>query len=181
MGKIKLFIAVSIDGFIAREDGSIGWLEDIENPDRSDHGYKKFYDAIGTVVIGRKTYEQIIGFGVPWPYADRKTYLITSNKDYKISTENTEIFTEIDTRLIETLRSKEEKDVWPVGGGEIITRFIKERAIDEMILSIVPRLLGRGIRLFHEDSLDTLFELVDSESFSSGIVNLTYRKKKNQI
>jgi dihydrofolate reductase len=180
MGKIKLFIAVTIDGFIAREDGSIGWLDDMENPDGSDHGYKKFYETIGTVVIGRKTYEQIIGFGLSWPYADSKSLVITRNKDYKTSTENTGIITEIDTRLIETLRLKEGKDVWLVGGGEIITQFIKERAIDEMILSIVPRMLGRGIRLFHEDSMDTLFELVDSESFATGIVNLSYRKKKNQ-
>ena len=78
--RIKLYIACSLDGFIARENGSIDWLTEYENSPETDYGYSEFYASIGTVLMGRKTYEQVLGFG-DWPYGEKKTYVFTRQNE----------------------------------------------------------------------------------------------------
>lgn len=78
--RIKLYIATSLDGFIAREDGSIDWLTEYENSPATDYGYSEFYASIGTVLMGRKTYEQVLGFG-DWPYGEKNVYVFTRQKE----------------------------------------------------------------------------------------------------
>ncbi|WP_269848941.1 dihydrofolate reductase family protein [Methanosarcina horonobensis] len=78
--RIKLYIACSLDGYIARKDGSIDWLIEYENNSETDYGYSEFYASIGTVLMGRKTYEQVLGFG-DWPYGEKKTYVFTRQKE----------------------------------------------------------------------------------------------------
>jgi len=78
MSSIKLYIATTIDGFIAREDGSLDWLEELPNPNQINYGYTDFYATVDKVAIGRKIYEEVLGFGVNWPYEDCKTYVITT-------------------------------------------------------------------------------------------------------
>jgi len=75
MTGIKLYIVTSLDGFIARENGSIDWLTEYENSPETDYGYSEFYSS-GTVLMGRKTYEQVLGFG-DWPYKEKKSYVFT--------------------------------------------------------------------------------------------------------
>lgn len=88
MKKTKLFIATSIDGYIARKDGTLDWLDAIPNPDQLDYGYYAFYETVDTILMGRKTYEEVLGFGVDWPYPDCKTYVVSSNP-VDLKTENT--------------------------------------------------------------------------------------------
>ena len=76
MPKIKLYIAATIDGFIAREDGSLDWLNNHPNPDQLDYGYADFMSRIDTVIMGRKTYEEVLGFGVEWPYGSLRDRLL---------------------------------------------------------------------------------------------------------
>ena len=80
MPRIKLYIATSLDGFIARENGSIDWLTKYENNPETDYGYSEFYASIGKVLMGRKTYEQALGFG-EWPYREKKSYVFTRQKE----------------------------------------------------------------------------------------------------
>ncbi|MEM8967236.1 MAG: dihydrofolate reductase family protein [Bacteroidota bacterium] len=177
MNSIKLYIATTIDGFIAREDGSLDWLEELPNPNQIDYGYADFYATIDKVVIGRKTYEEVLGFGVDWPYEDCTTYMGTSKEDYQPKTNNTEVIHKVDQDTINRIKSAGEKDVWVIGGGLIITEFLNLGAIDEMILCVIPTILGSGIPLFPNHPKETKFNLVKAEPFETGAVILTYKKK----
>jgi dihydrofolate reductase len=189
MPKIKLFIATTLDGFIARENGSLDWLEGSGDGDQAsteetpsdqekhDGGYGKFIADIDVLIMGRKTYEKVLDLGVEWPYSDQKTYVVTSNKDYKTKTDNTFVLNELNEKVIEEMKTISKKNIWLVGGGQLITEFINHDAVDEMTITIIPIILGKGIRLFTDDTQETKLELVDTESWGSGMVNLTYKKK----
>lgn len=176
MSKIKLYIATSLDGYIAREDGSLDWLENLPNPDNTDHGYSEFYSGIDTVIMGRKTYEEILGFDVDWPYGNSLSYVVTKDKNFEIKTEKTEIVNSIDREFIQNLKKQSKEDIWIVGGGKLIARFLELNAIDEMILCMIPVILGRGIPLFPYGSSETTFRFVKSDTYNTGIVNLFYAK-----
>lgn len=167
---------MSIDGFIARTDGSLDWLDEFENQDGEDYGYNKFIAGIDTIVMGRVTYEQILGFGIDWPYSGYRTFVLTTDANYNIMTPDTEITDRINKNIIDNLKSAGEKDIWIAGGGKLITEFLNLGAIDEMILSVVPRILGSGIRLIPGNPGDIRFELLETETFKSGIVNLNYKR-----
>ena len=177
MAEIKLFIATTIDGYIAREDGSLDWLNDLPNPDRLDYGYLDFLESIDVLIMGRKTYEEILNFGIDWPYADRTSFIVSSDEDYMIKTPNTSLVHLINEDFISALRSDSKKNVWIVGGGQLIQEFLQYDAIDEMTLSIIPVILGKGIGLFQENEKELKFELIKSESFTTGVVNIEYKKK----
>lgn len=175
MKKFKLYIATSIDGYIAREDGSLDWLENLPNPDQTDYDYKKFYDTIDVVVMGRKTYEIILGFDVDWPYGDSTTYIITSRKAYQPETENTKVLNRLDSRMLSQIRSSAKKNIWVVGGGKLITSLLNTGVVEEMVLCVIPIILGSGIPLFPDKPKETNFSLIKSNSYKSGAV-LNYYK-----
>ena len=177
MAKIRLYIAASLDGFIARENGSLDWLSNLPNPDKLDYGYGTFISEIDTVLMGRKTYDEILGFGVDWPYSDCSSYVISRSEDLKISTPNTEQLKAIDNDVLEGLKAKSKADVWLVGGGSLISTFLDLEAIDEIMLCVIPVILGSGIPLFPLNSKETALELKSTEAYSSGAVMLTYTKK----
>jgi len=111
MRKIKLFIACSLDGYIAKEDGSVNWL-----PENTDSGYDQFYSSIDTVLMGQKTYEQILTFG-KYPYKDKISYVFSRNPNQK-KDENVEFTSEVE-EFTKKLVSSSGKDIWLVGGSEI--------------------------------------------------------------
>ncbi len=176
MSKTQLYIAVTLDGYIARQDGSLDYLYALPNPNQVDHGYSAFFQEVGTVVMGRRTYEAILGFGVAWPYARCQTYVITSDRNYELPTEATNLLTEPSVAALTKLKSESDKNVWIVGGGQIITPLLNQSLIDEMILSIIPIVLGEGIPLFPSTPRETNFDLIETEPFATGVVNLTYRR-----
>jgi dihydrofolate reductase len=178
MSKIKLFIATTLDGYIAREDGSLDWLYAFPNPNNTDYGYADFFETIDTVIIGRKTYQEILSFGVDWPYANCNTYMVTSDKNYQPKTEKTSILSNLSMEKIESIKEYSKKNIWIVGGGKIITQFLNLGQIDEMILCVIPKILGKGIELFPDSPKETSFDLLNVETFESGAVNLTYQKSK---
>jgi dihydrofolate reductase len=176
MSKIKLYIATSIDGYIARKNNSLNWLYAIENPNNIDHDYGEFLSGIDTVVMGRKTYEEIISFGVDWPYADCDTYIFTSSSELKIQTPRTTSLQNLNANAIDQLKKKCKKDIWIVGGGSLISGFIDLEAIDEMTITIIPILLGEGIQLFPNHPKETKLELLSAKPFETGAVNLKYQR-----
>lgn len=176
MRKIKLFIAASLDGYIARTDGSLDWLDDIPNPDQLDYGYYKFYDSIDTLLMGRKTYEEVLGFDVAWPYPDKKTFIVTT-KPVAVKTENTYLLEEGFEQNVKKLMQKDGKDIWVVGGGVLISSMLDMGLIDEMLITITPVILGEGIPLFPNAPKETKLELIHTETFKTGFVNLTYQKQ----
>lgn len=148
MSCIQLYIAISIDGYIAGEAGSIDWLESLDNPDQLDHGYTDFLAGADKVIMGRNTYEQVLGFGGDWPYGGKQTYVVTSQIDYTPTTPTTKVLTTLNEAAIQLLKAKSLQNIWLVGGGQVNAAFLRLGAIDEMILSVIPVALGKGAPLF---------------------------------
>jgi len=169
MRKIKLFIASSIDGYIARSDGSVDWL-----PEHAKSGYVEFYKTIDKVIIGRKTYEQILSFGA-YPYKRKKSYVFTSNTDQK-NNENVEFVSNVE-ELTKGLLLSSGKDVWLVGGSELISFFLNHELVDEIIISIIPVILGKGIPLFNEIQKETKLELIKTTQYDD-LLEMRYRVSK---
>ena len=135
MRNIILYIATSLDGYLAREDGALDWLP---QPTEDDMGYADFYDTIDTVVIGRTTYEQITQELSPdvWAYEGKTSYVATSKTltpDPNVSFINGDIAT-----FISNLKNAPGKDIWLVGGGKLIDAFVRANLIDKYIITIIP-------------------------------------------
>ncbi len=177
MSRIQCYIAQSIDGYIARPKGEIDWLDIIPIPENSDLGYGEFYSNIDTVIMGRKTYDEVMGFGVPWPYADAKCYIVTSDTTYQANTPNTHLVHKIDQEFIDQLREQSNQNIWLIGGGSLVSAFMKLDALDDLLLSIIPIVLGEGISLFPDKPKETQFDLKKVDDFGNGAVMLTYSKK----
>ena len=176
MSNITLYIASSLDGYIADKNGSVVWLEEIPNPEKTDYGYAEFLKEIDTVVMGRTTYEQVLGFGNDWPYIDQHTVVVSSDKSYEPRTQNTTVLSTLHRSVIEKLRSQSNNGIWLVGGGQMVSAFLKLQAIDRMLLFVMPMMLGSGIRLFPEESPSLAFKLENVKNYDSGVVLLDYQK-----
>lgn len=181
MGKIQLFIATTLDGFIAREDGSLDWLFELPNPNQTDHGYNDFIADVDIIIMGRKTYDEVRRLEYDWHYDNCQTYIVTHDKDYRVTTGRTFVLNSIGRIEIDKLRAESKKNIWLVGGGELITQFLNLDEIDEMTISIIPIILGDGIRLFPGMPKETKLELVKSEVFDTRVVNLLYQCRSTRV
>ncbi|MGA1415327.1 MAG: dihydrofolate reductase family protein, partial [Candidatus Kapaibacteriota bacterium] len=112
MSKIILYIATSLDGYIARKDGSLDWLFALSNPNQIDHGYGELLSNIGSTIMGKNTYNDILGFGVDWPYSELNSYVVTTDKEFKTSTPNTYTVNTYLPDFIKDLQKKNAKDMW---------------------------------------------------------------------
>ncbi|MFB2975618.1 dihydrofolate reductase family protein [Microseira sp. BLCC-F43] len=178
--KIKVFIGTTLDGYIAIKNDSLDWLFELPNPKGIDHGYTQFLSGIDTVIIGRKTYEEDLVYasrnlGGKWAESNCRIYILTTNENYTPQTDNTEVLLQLDKKTIDKIRTESQKDIYVVGGGQIISELLNLGAIDEMILCIFPIVIGSGIKLFPNDPKETKFDLVKAEHFETGAVNLTYK------
>jgi dihydrofolate reductase len=176
MPGIKLYIATSLDGFIARENGSIDWLTEYENSPETDYGYSEFYASIGTVLMGRKTYEQALGFG-DWPYKEKKSYVFTRQKEPMRSENNVEFISEDIGEFVRQLKGNTEGDIWLVGGSQIIKVFFEENLVQDLIVFVVPIILGSGIPLFDHMGKEIGFRTGRVERYENGLVKLEYEVK----
>lgn len=168
MRKIRLFIASSLDGYIARESGAVDWLFTDQ-----DYGYSAFYAQIDTVIMGRKTYETVLSFG-EYAYADKHSLVVSKTLEGR-SHDSIEFVGSNLIDRVEALRRVEGKDIWLVGGGELIAFFLRQRLLDELILSIHPIILGCGIpMILHDPALATSLTFKQAQSFSSGLLQVTY-------
>jgi len=173
MPRIKLYIACSLDGFIARENGSIDWLTEYENNPGTDYGYSEFYSSIGTVLMGRKTYEQVLGFGV-WPYGEKKTYVFTRQKEPLRREKNVEFVSGDVGEFVRQLKENTDEDIWLVGGSQLIKVFLEEDLAQDLIVFVVPIILGSGIPLFDRVGKEVRLRMIDTEMYESGLVRLEY-------
>jgi dihydrofolate reductase len=169
MRKIILFIATSLDGYIASKDGSVDWLFT-----DSDYGTKSFMKTIDTILMGRKTYKQALEFGLEY-YAGKKIYVFTKSKKMK-SAEGVEIINEDAISFTRKLKRKKGKNIWLMGGGELATSLQKKNLIDEYMLFVHPVLLGEGIPLFSDISGIKTIKLKSYKKFSSGLVRINYSR-----
>lgn len=171
--RIKLYIATSLDGFIARENGSIDWLTEYKNNPETDYGYSEFYVSIGTVLMGRKTYEQVLGFG-DWPYGEKKAYVFTRQKEPLRREKNVEFVSGDVGEFVRRLKENTEEDIWLVGSSQLIKVFLEEDLVQDLIVFVVPVILGSGITLFDRIGKEIGLKLINTERYESGLVRMEY-------
>jgi dihydrofolate reductase len=172
--KFIVYVAASADGFIARPDGSVDWLD---RPNlKGDHGMGAFYRSIDTCVLGRKTYDVSVKFGMADGYAKKKNYVfsrtVSKAASPKVSfvSEDVHIFSE-------RLRSEKGKDIWLVGGAELVAAFLDCGQVDEFIIHVIPTLIGEGIPLVAPRHRDLPLKLLTTKKFADGVVKLHYAVK----
>jgi dihydrofolate reductase len=171
--KVILYIAMSLDGYIATENNELDWLSIVEIPNE-DYGYEKFVDGVDTVIMGRKTYDKVLSFGVDFPHKGRKCYVISRSRTG--FDENVEYYSGNLKTLIEKLKNSEGSNIFIDGGAEIVNELLKVDIIDEFIISIIPIFLGNGIRLFKDGRPSLRLKLKSTKEFTSGLVQLWYEK-----
>lgn len=170
---VVLYIAVSLDGFIARVDEDVSWLVGDGSDPHADIGYETFLETIDTVILGNKTYEQVCSWG-EYPYKKQMSYIYSRSKQEQ--QENLQFTNLAPKELIQKLKQEPGKDIWLVGGASIIQPFLKDQLIDELIISIIPTCIGTGIPLFIPQVMeDQKFRFV-STRVCNGIVQNTYRR-----
>jgi dihydrofolate reductase len=161
-----LYIATSLDGYIAREDESLDWLFKVEG--EGDNGYSEFYETVDTILMGRRTYHWINRHELDnFPYQNKECYVFSraaaiDNKNVKFVNEDIVSFTN-------NLKNKEGKNIWLVGGGELLHEFLKNNLVDELIITIAPTVIGKGIPLFKSDEYElelTLKEIKRMNQFA---------------
>lgn len=145
--KVVLFIASSLDGFIATKNESMDWLEKVEG--EGDNGYSQFYDTVDTLILGKNTYNWIVRQGLDqFPYPNKKCYVLSNSQHH--DTENVTFISDNLSKLINKLKEQSGENIWLVGGGDMFRSFLKEGLVDEIILTVAPTILGTGIPLFKE-------------------------------
>lgn len=172
MTKYILYVATSIDGYIARSDGSIDWLLPPEQVNKNKD-YLKFYNSIDAIVMGSTTYEQILGFG-DWAYPGKLSYVLTSRN---LSTLRLDIvFMKSMEEIVEDVNKRGYQRVWLMGGGRAASPFIQNGLVDEYFIFIIPIILGTGITLYQSLS-ELKLDLISQKSCPYGVVELHYKRK----
>lgn len=174
--KVILYIATSIDGYIADQTGGIEWLNTATEIVEEDNGYEIFYDGVDTVVLGRTTYDQVVNELAPgnYPYDDADSYVLTSRESQEL--ERVHFTNEAVVDLVNRLKKLPGNNIWIVGGSSVVMPLVKENLIDEYQLSTLPIILGQGIRLFQELPQPVSLKTGDVR-LKNGIVTTTYYKK----
>jgi dihydrofolate reductase len=168
--RASVFIGVSLDGFIARPDGALDWLDHAGNV---DHGYEAFMASVDAVVMGRHTYETVLGFG-SWPFGSKPVYVLSSSPVkpapsgavvHHLGGEPQAVVAELTSRGVQHAY---------IDGGATIQRFLRAGQIHRMVISQLPVLIGQGIPLFGPLDRDILLQHVRTETYSTGLVQTEY-------
>lgn len=174
MKKIKLYIAVSIDGYTARIDGDLDWLIEFPNPEKEDYGYRTFFESADTVIMDESAYLNILSMDIVWPYKDKSVYVATpyptdNNDKASFISENA-------IEIISELREGEGKDIWLACGGKLLTLLLEHNIVDEMIINRFPVILGSGTPLFLDYNKESEWKVKDNTAYKNGVVSTTYVK-----
>lgn len=177
-GTNNIFIATSIDGYIADKDGGLDWLHMVPNPDGKDLGFRSFMDRMDALVMGRNTFETVLNFDVPWPYD--KPVFVLSNRLQEIPESHKDKAYLVKGELMDVIKEIHKQGFYHlyIDGGTTINSFLSEDLIDEMVLTTIPVLLGGGAPLFSDFSNSLAFDLVSSVVSLDHITQRTYRRKR---
>jgi len=166
----KVFIATSLDGFIADKNGGIEWLHSIPNPDGNDMGYQSLMNEVDALVMGRVTFETVHGFGIDWPYEKPVFVLSNSLKSVPETLREKVFIVNGDLKaVISQINAKGFQDLY-IDGGSTIQNFLKEDLIDEMVITTIPILLGGGVPLFGTLPKPLNFQCIESNIYLERIV-----------
>jgi len=176
--KCSVYIATSLDGFIARKDGSVGWLNvppEISMKSDEDYGYKKFFGSVDVLVMGRNSYELVLTFG-GWPYEDKKVVVLSSGHP-RISenlASQVEIMSGRPGEIVQRLAERGAHHLY-IDGGKTVQDFLEAGLIDEMTITRIPVLLGAGIPLFGPLSRDVRLRHIETNAYPNGLVQSKYQ------
>ncbi len=175
MRKLSIFIATSLDGYIAKPNDDLGFLKIVEK-EGEDYGYAAFTANIDTIIIGRKTYDYVVKEigAAHYDNGQRDVYVITRSE--KESVGRTKFYNGSLADLVQRLKSESGKGIYCDGGAEVINELLHGDLIDELIISVIPVLVGNGTRLFKDNRPEQQLELVGVKSFDTGLVHLHYKR-----
>jgi dihydrofolate reductase len=171
--KVILYIACSLDGYIAKPNDDLSFLDSVQK-DGEDYGYNSFIQNIDTVILGRKTYDWVMKQVSEFPHADKTTYVITKTPKAPIG--KTSFYTGNVSDLIVKLKNEPGKHIFIDGGAAIVNLLLRSGSIDELIISMIPVLLGSGTGLFEDGRPEQGLKLISAKSYDSGLVQLYYKK-----
>lgn len=175
--KNAVFIATSLDGFIADMDGGVAWLETVPNPEGDDVGYLAFTAGVDALVMGRHSFETVLGFGVDWPYAMPVFVLSeTMTRVPEGYADKVQLVSGSPEAILQKIHDQGYYNLW-IDGGRTIQSFLRAGLIDELIITTIPVLLGGGIPLFAELPGPLELELVKSDVYLNALVQRHYRRK----
>lgn len=168
--RIVYYVAASADGFIARKDGSVDWLE---SRPAEDYGIGAFLESVDTIVWGRRTFEESLPRGGIEPFGPRTRHVVLT-RDASRRWPGVETHAGDVASLARRLRAEPGKDVWIMGGGEVAGAFVDARCLDLLIVHVIPLLLGEGIPLFGSRARDVPMRLVAHHAYADGVLRLDY-------
>lgn len=174
----SVYIATSVDGYIADRDDGLDWLQSVPNPDKLDLGWADFMDRIDAIVMGRKTFEKVCSFDCDWPYPKPVFVLSESLKSLPEEYEGkAELVKGSPEEVQENLHGKGYRRLY-IDGGATVRSFLEKDMIDEMIIAVIPILLGGGTPLFGDLPEPLAFEHVKTEVMLDAIVQNHYRRRR---
>ena len=175
MRKLVIFIATSLDGYIAKPNDDLSFLKSVEK-EGEDYGYAEFMDNIDTIILGRKTFDYVVREigSSHYDNGQRDVYVITITE--RPSVGRTTFYTGKLTELVQRLKSGSGNNIYCDGGAEIINELLQHDLIDEFTISIIPVLVGNGTRLFKDNRPEQHLEFVSAISFETGLTQLHYRR-----
>ena len=176
MGKIVLYLAMSVDGYIADEQGGVDWLCGDGSQPNASGSYPAFYETTDAIIMGWNTYQQIVTQLAPnsWPYQGRPCYVVTHRK--KSSQQGIFFWNGELLALANKLMADYTGNIWICGGASVAGQLLKEDYIDRLWLSVIPVVLGKGIRLFSELPQRLPLKLIGTQQYN-GIVDLIYERQ----
>jgi dihydrofolate reductase len=175
--KVVLYIASSLDGYIAKPDDDLSFLNAIQR-EGEDYGYGNFYQEVDTVILGRRTYMWVKAQIDAFPHLDKEVYVVT--RKHKADEGKVHYWPGSLKALVDDLKQQEGGTIFCDGGAAVANEMLRKHCIDEIILSIVPVILGDGIRLFHEGIPEVGLQLLSSKGFPSGLVQVHYKINHEQ-
>jgi dihydrofolate reductase len=180
---VSVYIAQSLDGYIAREDGNLDWLDayNCSIPQCEDLGFHTFMASVDILVMGRNTYEKVRSFGV-WPY-EKKQVIVLSSQALEIPKSLEETVSHSSDTAQNIYKRLEDSGIQKVylDGANTIQRFLRAGLVDEFIITIIPTLLGSGISLFGSVENDVQLELVSTQGYEFGVCQLNYKVKRKVL
>lgn len=178
MGDVVLYIAVSLDGYIADQNGGVDWLSNLDNKCEKDRGYENFLESVDTVIMGYNTYLQIATELSPgqWPYPQQISYVFTHRK--LADTENIRFINQPVSQWFRSHKARMEKNIWICGGAQIVKQCMDDGLIDRFHLTVIPTILGNGIPLFPAGTLPAQLKLISLKPVN-GNVECIYRKQSD--
>lgn len=177
--KVTIHMVASLDGFIAKPDGDVSWMRSNDQYEQgielTEEAITEFLQGIDCYVMGSKTYEQALELG--WPYGEVPVIVLTS-RNLKLEKDSVEFYSGDLKKLMNDILKPKYKNIWMVGGAELTKVFIRQKLADEIVFTMIPILLGKGLLFFDEIGIEQALHLKDVQAYKDGMVELTYSIKK---